>query len=154
MKSLQVPNAGGNSQLSEAWSIHFFVTCRGATNVVFEKDVQYWIEYKMIDFLCTIHNHRVGVSVTRAMGYPHHSRFTFKDAMVLVEKKLSGLILARRGVCDHHLFNRSVLHVWCQTPRIARLVRQAYRILRPTVAVEGTLEVLTTVSNHQPLFGS
>lgn len=125
-KSLLVDNAGGKSAVSEAFSIYYFGWIRGATDFVFEKEVDYWISYKMVDFICTVKGKRVGVSVTRAMGFPSPNYFGYDDAVILLRKKLFGLIVARDCVMTKHSFSCSVLHVWCQTEAIANHVRDAY----------------------------
>ena len=126
IRSLTVQNAGGKSALSEMLSIHYFGRLYDATEVLLEKEVEYWINYKMVDFICTVRNKRVGVSVTRAMGFPSSDRFGYQDAVRLLHKKLYGLIVSRKGVSKKHKFNVSVLHVWCQTAKIAKLVSMAY----------------------------
>lgn len=112
--------------MSEAYSIHHFKTRLRAHTFVFEMDVSYWIEFKMVDFLCTIDSHQVGVSVTRAMGFPHEYKFTQESADRLIDKKLDGLIIARNGVTERHSFFNCILHVWCQSHRIATLVKDAF----------------------------
>jgi hypothetical protein len=125
-KSLLVDNAGGGSQLSEALSIHYFSERFHARRFVFENDIEYWIQYKMADFLCSIEGRRVGVSVTRAMGFPSPENFTEEDANRLMYSKMHGLVIARSGVSERHEFSVSILHCWCQTERIASLVKKAY----------------------------
>lgn len=72
---------------------------------------------------------RLGVSVTRAMGFPNESFFKYDDAQSLMRKKVYGLIVARNAVIKEHKFYKSVLHILCQSTRIARLMRQAYKNL-------------------------
>jgi hypothetical protein len=46
-----------------------FQDAYGGTDIVLEMEIEYWIRYKMVDFICTIQGYRVGVSVTRAMKF-------------------------------------------------------------------------------------
>lgn len=125
-RSREIDNAGGKSDISEMFSIDYLIRCHGAYDVIFETEVQYWITYKMVDFICTINSHRVGVSVARAMAYPSPDRFTPAMASKLLYKKLYGLIVARNAVTKHQSFYRSILHIWCQDVRIADLMRDAF----------------------------
>lgn len=128
--SLKIENAGGRSEISEAYSIEYFVRVFGARNILYETEVEYWLEYSMVDFVCSIPTMngetKIGISVTRAMGYPGPDFFTYEQGLHLLRKKLFGLIVARNSVTKKHSFDRSILHIWCQTPRIAKLLKKAY----------------------------
>ena len=129
-RSLTVENAGGKSEVSEALSIQYFHDKFIATNILLEKEVDYrFYNCKMVDFVCTINEVRLGVSVTRAMGYPNPERFDREAADHLLQKKLYGLIVARNAVNKQHRFFKSILHVFCQTEHIAELLVEAYASL-------------------------
>lgn len=92
--------------------------------------MEYWIYYKMVDFICTLPTGlKLGVSVTRAMGFPSDESFTLEMARHLLLKKLNGLIIARNTVVDSQSFYRSILHIWCQSETVAELLREAYSSL-------------------------
>lgn len=129
IKSLKVENAGGASRYSEAMSIHYMNARFGAKGFILENEVEYWIQYKMCDFIAVIHGQNIGISVTRAMGFPTPSKFTIKSADLLLKKKMHGLIIARDGVSGKHEFYKSILHIWCQTTRIATLLNEAHKRL-------------------------
>lgn len=125
-RSLLIANAGGQSEISEMYSIDYFSQIYGSTNIILETEVDYWVEFKMVDFICTINCQRMGVSVARAMGYPTSDTFTLEQAKKLLYKKLYGLIVARNSVVKSQSFMKSVLHIWCQDKRIAALLQEAY----------------------------
>ncbi len=125
-RSLTMDNAGGASDYSEAISIHYFENVFQGSEFILENEVKYWMEYKMVDYVCTIKNQRIGVSVTRAMGFPHSSRFTRKDGKELLRNKINGLIVACDLVMSTHSFTKSILHVWCQNNRIANIMNEVY----------------------------
>jgi len=125
-RSLTVKNAGGKSAISEALSIEYFTKAFNATSIILEMEIDYCIDYKMVDFICAIRQYKVGVSVTRAMGYPTAASYTLEQATTLLKKKLTGLIIARNGVNKRHNFYKSILHIWCQSTDIANLLEQAY----------------------------
>lgn len=129
IKSLKVENAGGASRYSEAMSIHYMNARFGAKSFVLENEVEYWIQYKMCDFITVIHGQNVGVSVTRGMGFPTPCKFTIKSADLLLKKKMHGLIIARNGISEKHAFSNCILHIWCQTAEIAQLLSRAYKNL-------------------------
>ena len=121
------PNAGGASVVSEALSAEYMCRMFNATGVVTEMQIPYFSpHWKKVDYLITIHNERVGVSVTRAMGYPTPAAFTTEDAERLCRKKLNGLVIARAGIVPTVGYCRSILHCWCQTDRIAHLMANAF----------------------------
>ena len=154
-RSLHVDNAGGKSAISEAFSIYYFEWIRKASNFVFETEVDYWVDYKMVDFICSIDDKRVGVSVTRAMGFPSPDCFTYEDALKLLRKKLYGLIVARNCVSKKHSFFRSVLHIWCQSETIASHLRNAYASFDQEdfgLDVAGNVLLLLTVCDEKILY--
>lgn len=163
IRSLIVDNAGGKSAVSEALSIDYFVRMYGAKQVLVEKEVPYWIEYKMVDFLCSIGQHRVGVSVTRAMAVQDSGRqidvdpdaFTIDHARRLLRKKLYGLVVSRNGVARACRFFKSILHIWVPTQHIAKMINQAWNELDLTVFdldIKGVVIVVITVCAHESLY--
>lgn len=147
-RSLTTANAGGKSVLSEMLSMQYFSQVLRAEAILLENEVEYWIDYKMVDYVCTVNGVRVGVSVTRAMSYPNPDRFTYACARDLLNKKLYGLIVSRNSVAAQHTFFKSVLHVWCQTPRIAALVKRAYEEIDVSsygLDIRGVVILLLTV---------
>jgi len=153
--ALKIQNAGGQSEVSEAYSIQYFIEYFHAKNILLEMEVEYWIQYKMVDFVCTINEERVGVSVTRAMGFPNPQCFTFSDAKRLLHKKLYGLIVSRNGVTEKHSFFKSILHIWCQTKEIANFLTLAWSefdINDFDLDVKGTVVVILTICENQRLY--
>lgn len=125
-KGLIIDNAGGASEYSESMSIHYFENVFNASDIILEKEVKYWSDLKMVDYICTVNKTKIGVSVTRAMGFPCSSRFTRADGVQLLRRKINGLIVACDLVITEHSFNKSILHIWCQNQRIADIMREVY----------------------------
>lgn len=157
------PNAGGASVVSEALSMELMSRRFGAHEVATEMAIQYFFNnWKKIDYIATIHGHRTGVSVTRAMGYPHASAFTEEDADRLCYKKLFGLVVARAGISRAFSYERSILHCFCQDDRIAELMKSAFEKLilldeEQKQDTESTLTgsiiiILTVCSNFDEIF--
>lgn len=153
--SRDIDNAGGKSDVSEMFSIDYFMQIHDAHSIIFETEVQYWITYKMVDYICSIDDQRVGVSVARAMAYPSPDRFTPAMATRLLYKKLYGLIVARNAVSTHQSFYRSILHIWCQNSRIADLMRNAFANLDDDdygLDVKGVVILQLTVCDDSQLY--
>lgn len=167
-------NAGGNSIVSEALTADIFTRVHRGRGVRTEMEIQYiWSNWKICDMTIKLptsgdlNRHafmlpsvdprgriekskyvNVGVSVTRAMMYPSPDDFTLEDANTLLNKKLNGLISARGGVCDCDAFYKSILHIWCQTERIAELLHEAYRGL--DAATRDNVLIMCTVAPTAP----
>lgn len=154
-RSITIDNAGGKSEISELYSIDYFTQMYGASNVILEEEVTYWIDYKMVDFICTINSRRVGVSVARAMGYPTPESFTADMAAKLLRKKLYGLIVARNAVVKEQSFYKSILHIWCQDANVAKHLQDAYANLDDNdygLDVKGVLMLQLTVCDDPQLY--
>lgn len=154
-RSISICNAGGKSEISEMYSIDYFNRIYNSTNTILETEVNYWLDYKMVDFICTINSKRVGVSVVRAMGYPSPNNFTSEMASRILHKKLYGLIVARNSVVKNHSFYKSILHIWCQNERISQLINDAFYNLNPidyNLDFKGILILQLTVCPDQQLY--
>ena len=152
------PNAGGKSVVSEALSAEYMCRRFGACDIVPEMTIQYtFSNWKKIDYIVTMLDERVGVSVTRAMGYPTPDTFTEQDAERLCYKKLYGLVVARSGISSQFSYNRGILHVFCQTEYIALLMKIAFneliqkdKELPEDCRLTGYISIILTVCPNVP----
>jgi len=95
-KILHLPNAGGNSVISEVMSFELMHRCFGAKLLKTEMDINYYpYGSKKTDYLIQIYGKTVAVSVTRAMKYS--GIFTNLDARHLLIKKLDGINWSTRN---------------------------------------------------------
>eukprot|EP00898_Chlorokybus_atmophyticus_P001083 jgi/Chlat1/1976/Chrsp158S02277 len=141
------PNAGGASAISEALSVEYFMRRFSACNVVPEMEVAYYdSNWKKVDYVCEMFGRRVGVSVTRAMAYPSPHLFDAASARHLLNKKLNGLVIARAGISACHSFSLCVLHVWCETRRIANIMHAEYASTARALGVIGDVVVVLTIA--------
>jgi hypothetical protein len=146
-KIARSPNAGGASVVSEALSMEVLHKTMMADNVLTELEVSYWSDaWKKVDYICRIDGKRVGVSVTRAMGHPMPYLFTSSDADRLLEKKLYGLVVARAGIKKSQRYDRSILHVWCQTKGIEELVKIAFDRKTVELDIHNDIALFTTIA--------
>lgn len=140
-RSLSIKNAGGSSELSEAYSIHYFnKMSNNIKNFILEMEARYdFYNSSICDFLINFGTHRVGVSVTRA--YDYHSNID--NAHGLLRKKLFGLIVARSGISENDGFDKCILHVWCKNIEIAFMIRRAYdEIIKTVESDDGIRDVV------------
>ena len=125
-RSLSVVNAGGKSEISEAYSMDYIYRNFGGDNFIFEKEVEYiWTGYSILDYLCIIRGTQVSVSVTRAMR--QNDSFTSDYAEQLMEKKLNGLYRANSNLINPS--SSGLLHVWCQDTEIVNTLTDSLEVL-------------------------
>ncbi|ELU02307.1 hypothetical protein CAPTEDRAFT_209470 [Capitella teleta] len=88
MRIRDTANAGGSSIISEFLSYELMHRCFGAKLRKTEMEMNS-NGGPMTDYTCDIFGKYLAVSVTRAMAY--NKKFTFKDALKLIEKKLENI---------------------------------------------------------------
>lgn len=143
-KILTVPNAGGNSVISEVVSCELLKKCFQARLIKTEMEVDYFPEGGSItDYVCEIFRHKVGVSVTRAMKY--FGKYTEEDAEHLLMKKLKGVIQSSRNTLEN--WNKQILHVWAQSNNIANTITKVYHTLPNEIRANTVVLVTTTNAN-------
>ena len=124
------PNAGGASVRSEVMSIEVLQRAFKAKLLATETEAWYWPAHSPItDYVCEINGETLGVSVTRAFHFVDASRFTTSDARRLLAKKLQGVLNSTQGIVFPE-FRRQILHVFCKTQNIAKMVLQEYKTLK------------------------
>jgi hypothetical protein len=126
-RSLVVRNAGGMSDLSETFSMYYMSLKFGASHFTPEMEVNYQFDSCLCDYIMTLNDRSVGVSVTRAMSYPIDNDVTIESMRTLLSKKLNGIIVAKKRVDIRNQFDSCVIHVWCKSWTDAQSVREAYR---------------------------
>jgi len=127
-KILSVENAGGDSILSEALSFEIFSRAFGCSLLETEMEVHYFPRgSSIIDYTAVVEEDDiiVGVSVTRCMDAPHRA-MDADGALRLIRKKMRGLLSAEANISKLFAWDRSVLHVLCDTEANADLITAAY----------------------------
>lgn len=155
--SLDIPNAGGCSSISEALSMQYMFYRYSAIHFLAEMEVPYWIDYKMCDYLMLSpkSDEWVGVSVTRAVNYPFDVDLTYEKAEDLVRRKLYGLVVAQEAVMEDYSFDKCILHVWCYNKVAALHIRQAFLNIRREDVVENTydqVQLICTICHHRYIY--
>lgn len=93
----------------QSLSVEYFARRFQARDVVTEMEVEYCsMNWKKVDYICTLYGQRVGVSVTRAMSYPDPRAFSGDAAYQLLYKKLFGLVSIHSPVVYAQLFSHYI----------------------------------------------
>lgn len=157
-------NAGGKSIRSEAYAMQVLSTSFGAKGIETEMEINYFNRWwKKCDFITTIGDERYGVSVTRAAFSDRFRDHNPDDIDLkvsnLLQKKLSGLVIARAGIGDEFVFRRAVLFVWSPDRITSLLLLSTFNYLteyslRDDVSLiiaeltdDNTNNVTTTINN-------
>ncbi len=125
VRSFSVNNAGGTSQVSEAFSMTIISQLLAGYSLSFKLEMEIETsgiglpDYVVFPSFTDASNFpRFGVSVTRAVT--RHTLYLGRtyskaDAYTLFTKKLYGLINARSGTMGDSQFVKCILHVWAQS---------------------------------------
>ncbi|XP_033727316.1 AAC-rich mRNA clone AAC4 protein-like [Pecten maximus] len=143
-----VPNAGGNSVVSEVLSFELFQRCFNAKLLKTEMEVDYFpMGGSITDYVCDLFGHKVGVSVTRAMKY--HGEFTEEDAHRLLTKKLSGVVQSTKNSMEK--WEKQILHVWTTSKDTANTLSRVFHNLESDVT-SNTVVMITVSTNAKYIF--
>eukprot|EP00164_Ancoracysta_twista_P001391 GFYU01001813.1.p1 GENE.GFYU01001813.1~~GFYU01001813.1.p1 ORF type:complete len:287 (+),score=57.13 GFYU01001813.1:208-1068(+) len=148
LKMLNLPNAGGNSKLSEVLSFELLHRLYGFEFQAAEMEVRYYIDYKKTDYTVTMGENTLGVSVTRAVNtsFKFHGVYTVHDAVYLLTKKLSGIEMSTKCAVDQWICQ--ILHIWAPTRQVAECVYHAYLTIPDEI--KGNTVVICTVAPDMP----
>lgn len=146
---LQVPNAGGASRISEAFSMEVLSRAFGATLEKTEMQIVYWPASGAItDFSIVLDGVPLGVSVTRALTDPRLP-FDAAAARALLVKKLGGVIRSTETCLG--AWAKQLLHIWSPSAAATEALETAYATL-PHELVCDTVVLVTTCEGLPQLF--
>lgn len=144
-------NLGGSSLESEAISYEVLYRCELATLLKTESEVIYQDPAgKKTDLLVDLDALSVGVSVTRAVGFPQDGPYTVADATTILTKKLGDIPLSTANVSAGDAWVKQILHIIAYGPGHADSIEQAFAQLDP--ALKGDTILLVTVTDGDDLF--
>lgn len=147
-KLLTLPNAGGNSVLSEALSFELLQRCFRATLIKTEMEIEYFpLGGSMTDYVCSLCGNDVAVSVTRAMKF--RGDYTEEDAEKLLYKKLKGVVQSNRNAVTK--WSKQILHIWASSSMIASTVTSVFDRIDPKVKAN-TVVLVTTATKSPFIF--
>jgi len=145
-------NAGGSSIYSEIFSYEVLARCELAELVKTENEISYQdANGKKTDLLLRIDNVPIGVSVTRAVGWPQEDPWTPGQALELLEDKFSDVQASSANVAPSDAWAKQILHVIAFSPGHADSVAQAYNQSLGTGLIGDTL-LMVTVTDGDDAF--
>lgn len=143
-------NAGGSSIMSEVFAYEVLARCELAVLLKTETEVVYDTQSKITDLLVEIDGHKVGVSVTRAVGFPFEDPYTVEQARNLLEGKLSDIQLSSESVSAQDAWVKQILHVIAYAPMHADSLAAAFDMIDPAIKADTILWV--TISEGDDAF--
>ncbi len=147
------PNAGGSSLLSEVFSIEVLARCELATMLATETEVVYDpAGSKKTDILVEMDGVKIGVSVTRAVGFPFDAPYTVEQAKGLLEKKLAAINESSANVVAAQKWEKQILHVIAYGDPHVQTVKDAWNSIGADLKTDTILLITVTQGNDEPLY--
>lgn len=141
-------NLGGSSLHSEVIAFEVLARCEGARLLATEAEIEYVdMMGTKTDLLVEVHGLTIGVSVTRAVGFPQKDPYTVEQATVLLEDKLAGVLLSSANVAPADAWVKQVLHVVAYADKHAASIFTAYNNLGAELTADTILMVTVTHGN-------
>lgn len=146
-------NLGGSSLESEIISYEVLYRCELAALLKTEGEVLYQSSMgKKTDLLVSMDSLKVGVSVTRAYGFPPDAPYTVTQAYDLLLKKLSDIQLSTANVTPADAWEKQILHVIAYAPAHADAMEQAYAMVDPAVRADTILLLTVTEGSDEFIY--
>ncbi len=146
-------NLGGSSLHSEAFAYEVLYRCELAELVKTEGEIDYQDPAgKKTDLLVQIEGHRLGVSVTRAYGWPPEAPYTEAQATELLGDKLSDVLLSSANVANSDRWSRQILSILAYAPEHGQRIEAAWTSLDPAVRANTIVVVTVTEGNDDYIY--
>ena len=129
---LNTENAGGSSDVSEAFAFEMLARCQLAELLSTEMEIQYNPKAdggvsKKTDILVSIDSVKIGVSVVRAMTYNAASK-PYKDRVLSeIEGKLKDILVSSANVKEEFKWHKQILYVFAEDQEHADLVYETWQ---------------------------
>lgn len=137
-------NAGGSSLLSEVFSYELLYRCEDAGLLKTETEIVYDTTGPITDFLVSIDNLKIGVSVTRAVAYPFTDPYTVAQATDLLTGKLSDILLSSADVSAADAWRKQILVVVAYSPEHATAIATALSSIAPQTRADTIVWVMVS----------
>ena len=119
--------------------------CDGASLVYTEGQIPYEDDNgKKTDLVVTVDGVDVGVSVTRAYGYPPEDPYTVEQAADLLNDKLADVLLSSENVEDASAWPKQILHIVAYAEGHADSVETAWADVDAAVKADTIVVVTVT----------
>ncbi len=146
-------NLGGSSLYSEIFAYEVLYRCELAQLLQTESELVYLDEGgKKTDLRVEIDELSIGVSVTRAYGYPPDDPYTLDQARALLEDKLADVLLSSANVAEEHAWEKQILHVIAYAQEHADSVEEAWVGLEEDLQSDTVVLVTVTEGTDEYLY--
>jgi len=147
-------NLGGSSEYSEIFAYEALYRCEGAEMLRSEGEIEYLdAGGKKTDLLVRIDGYDIGVSVTRAYGYPPEDPYTEEQALDLLSDKLADVLVSTANVnTAKNSWTKQILHVIAYTPGHAETILTAYASVDAETRADTILVVTATEGDDEHLY--
>lgn len=143
-------NLGGSSLHSEVISFEVLARCEGASLLATETEIQYVDDMgTKTDLRVEIDGLAVGVSVTRAVGFPPEDPYTQMQATTLLTGKLEDVLDSTANVAPRDAWAKQILHVIAYADMHAQSIFTAYAALPVEITADTILLVTVTHGNDE-----
>ena len=144
-------NAGGSSLFSEVFAFEVLSRCEDAELLKTETEIAYTDpQGKLTDFLIQLSEIKLGVSVTRAVGFPREDPYTKDDARALLDQKLQGVLESTANVAPEDAWSRQILYVIAYAQQHADSLNEAWEEV--DVSLQSSTILWVTVSDGDDAF--
>ena len=129
--------------------------CELASLFATELEVNYLDpESKITDLVVEIDGMKVGVSVTRAVGWPRDAPYPLATAQSLLEKKLAGILDSSANVAPEHKWVKQILHVLAYSADHAAVMEQAWSDTSDTLKADTILIITVTDGDDEFVYSN
>ncbi len=136
--------AGGSSVLSEVFAFEMLRRCESATLLKTETMISYDTVGKLTDFLAEMDSLKIGVSVTRAVGFPFDDPYELSQATELLQGKLGDILESSANVSDEDRWNKQILSILAYAPEHANVLEQAWLSLDDATRADTIVHIIVT----------
>jgi hypothetical protein len=141
---LAAGNAGGSSLYSEVFAFELLARCELAPLVKTEIAIDYDQAGSITDLLVAIDGEKIGVSVTRAVGFPFDEPYTVEQATEILERKLEGILESTANVSEADRWRKQILAVLAYAPGHADTLAAALDAIAPETRADTIVWILVT----------
>lgn len=135
-------NANANSLYSEVFAFEVLARCEDATLLETETSINYDVQGKITDLEVLMDDVKIGVSVVRAMHWPHEDPYTVEEATTHLTGKLNDIQESSANVSAEGAWQKQVLSVIAYDQPTADTVNTAWQALDASVKAD-TIVVVT-----------
>ncbi len=151
-RMMATPNAGGSSGMSEAFAYEELARCELAPLLHTETEITYATTGKITDLEVEIDMHKIGVSVTRAFGYPLGTPYTLSAATTLLTRKLGDVKASTMNVSESDRWTKQILAYLSYDDQSTAILDQAWAMTDAATKGDTILLVITTFGDDAFLY--